>query len=207
MFGGYVDYLQGAWQWRLSYGQIRFDKNLPDVDMRNVLRSTGMPSAVAAADALSVSNRRAHYYSAGVVYDKGPLQVQLMLGKTKQESALFEDSSAGYGLLAYRFSALTPYFGYSRARSSAKSLTTGLPDVVPDFAALNAGVAAVMRQSHVDQRTLFLGARWDVQPNVALKIQWDRVRGVPDSIAYQQRETPAWNGQTNVLSLTLDFVF
>lgn len=205
VFGGYADYQQGAWQWRLSYAQIRFGHDFPIDELRGALHSTGVPSA--AADALSIVNRRAHYYSAGVVYDKGPVQAQLMLSRTTQESAIFESSSAGYGLLAYRFSALTPYLGFSRARSSARNLATGLPDVVPPFAALNAGVAAVMRQSHIDQSTLFAGLRWDVRPDVALKIQWDRVRGTPGSTALVTGETPAWNGRTNVLSLTLDFVF
>ncbi|MBI3149138.1 MAG: hypothetical protein HYZ17_11565 [Betaproteobacteria bacterium] len=207
MFGGYVDYLQGAWQWRLSYAQLRFRHDFPINEVRGGLRLTGVPSAIAAADALSVADRRAHYYSAGVVYDKGPVQAQLMFSRTTQESALFEGSSAGYGLLAYRVSSLTPYLGFSRVRSSANPLTTGLPDAVPPFAALNGGVAAIMRQTHVDQRTLFAGVRWDVRPNVAVKLQWDRVRGEPGSVAFQQGESPAWNGRTDVLSLTLDFVF
>lgn len=199
MLGGYADYVQGAWQWRLSYAQTRFRNGFPVDELLAGLRQAG---ASAAADELAVAGRQARFYSVGVVYDKGPLQAQLMLNRAKQESAALESSSAGYGLLAYRFSPLTPYLGFSRARSSARDLTTGLSD-----AALNAGVANVMRQSHVDQSTLFLGARWDVQPNLAFKVQWDRVRGVPGSVAYQQGETPAWNGRTNVLSLTLDFIF
>ncbi|MBI2308472.1 MAG: hypothetical protein HYU78_14300 [Rhodocyclales bacterium] len=207
IFGGYADYLQGAWQWRLSYAQLRYSHEIPFSEMREGLRLTGVPSAVAAADALSIVGQRAHFYSAGVVYDRGPVQAQLMLSRTMQESALFEDSSAGYGLLAYRFPSLTPYLGFSRARSSARHLATGLPDAVSQLAALNAGVAALMRQSHIDQHTFFVGVRWDVQSNVALKVQWDRVRGAPGSVAFQQAESPAWNGRTNVLSLTLDFVF
>lgn len=207
VLGGYVDYLSGAWRWRLSYAQLRFGNDFPVNEVRGGLRLTGVPSAVAAADALSVVDRRAHYYSAAAEYDKGPFRVQLMLSRTTQESAIFEEADAGYGLLAYRFSALTPYFGFSRARSSAKHLATGLPDAIPPFAALNAGVATIMRQSHVDQRTFFAGVRWDVQPNVALKIQWDRLRGESGSVMFQQRESQAWNGRTNVLSLTLDFVF
>lgn len=185
------------------YVQVRFRNGFPIDELLAGLRQAG---AGAAADALDVAGRRARYYSVGVV-DKGSLQAQLMLSHAEQESAALENSSAGYGLLAYRISALTPYLGFSRARSRARNLTTGLPDFVPLFAVLNAGVANLIRQSHADQSTLFLGARWDVQPNVALKVQWGRVRGVPDSVAYWQGETPAWNGRTNVLSLTLDFVF
>jgi hypothetical protein len=206
IFGGYVDYLQGAWQWRLSYAQMQFSQDFPVNKVRDALRLTGVPSAVAAADALTVADRRVHYYSAGVVYDKGPLQAQLMLGHTMHESAVFENISAGYGLVGYRMSSLTPYLGYSRAKSNRKNLSTGLSDDIAPFAAMNAGVVATMN-SHVDQGTFFLGARWDIQPNVAFKAQWDRVRGHADSVAFVQGEAAGWDGRTNVLSLTLDFVF
>lgn len=207
IFGTRVDYRQNAWQWRLSYSQLRFQNDFPVNTVRGALRSTGLPGAVAAADAFVVGGKRAHFYSAGATYDKGPLQAQLMFSRTTHESAIFENSVAAYGLLAYRFSSATPYVGFSRARSGRKNVTTGLPGTLPSFAVLNEHVAGIMRQSHVDQHTFFAGLRWDIRPDVAVKIQWDALRGKPESTAFVQSETPAWNGRTNVLSLSLDFVF
>jgi hypothetical protein len=49
-------------------------------------------------------------------------------------------------------------------------MTTGDP--------LNNSVATyVMQDSHSDQKTTIAGLRWDVARNVALKAQWDGIRG------------------------------
>ena len=64
-----------------------------------------------------------------------------------------------------------------------------------------------MVASAVDQRTYTLGMRWDVQRNVAIKAQWDAIRGTPASIFPFQNVKPGWNGRTDVVSLTLDFIF
>jgi hypothetical protein len=64
-----------------------------------------------------------------------------------------------------------------------------------------------MLASAVDQLTYTLGARWDLQPNVALKLQWDAIRGHAGSHFPYARADSEWNGRTDVLSLSLDFVF
>jgi len=57
------------------------------------------------------------------------------------------------------------------------------------------------------QHTTILGARWDVAHNIALKVQWDAVRGDPSSIFPYRREQPDWQGKMDVFSVTMDFVF
>ena len=64
-----------------------------------------------------------------------------------------------------------------------------------------------MRASTSDQQTYTLGMRWDVRQNMALKMQWDAIRGKPDSRFPFATSKPGWNGRTNVMSLSLDFVF
>lgn len=64
-----------------------------------------------------------------------------------------------------------------------------------------------MADGRADQSTTSLGARWDVVRNVALKAQWDHIDGEPESIFPYRRETKAWTGNMDVLSLTMDFVF
>ncbi len=60
---------------------------------------------------------------------------------------------------------------------------------------------------HTDQSTVFVGIRWDFAANMALKAQYDAIRGSAESVFPYQRATPDWNGRTKVLSLALDFVF
>jgi len=64
-----------------------------------------------------------------------------------------------------------------------------------------------MDKSHADQNTGILGVRWDVARNVALKAQWDVVRGEPKSTFPYRAETKNWSGKMDVFSVTMDFVF
>lgn len=198
MSGGHLDYQQGAWQWRLGYAQIRFDKDLPIEPLHALLRGFG---AVGTSEALSVSGKTSRFYSAGVVYDSGPLQLELMLSRTRQESAIFEHSHAGYLIAGYRLGELTPFAGYTWMKSSPKHLSSGLGP------AIDATVAGVMADSHSDQHTNFAGLRWDFRRNTALKIQVDAIRGTPQSIFSTRREKSDYGGRMNIYSLALDFVF
>ncbi|MFZ2854326.1 MAG: porin [Rhodocyclaceae bacterium] len=206
MTGVHLDYQIGAWSARLGYSTIRFNHDLPVGDLVDALSASGVPMAQDAARQLSVAGKRSHFYSLGIVYDKGAFQSQLMLSRTRQESRIFENSRAGYLLAGYRVQQVTPFLGYSWVNSTPRQLTTGLPNV-PPLNQLNAALAATLADSHSRQSTIFVGARWDVQRNIALKAQLDVVRGTPASIFPVRWEKPGWNGRTNVLSLTMDVVF
>ena len=212
MTGAYVDYLQGAWLWRASYAQIRFNHEFPSpVDLlRNSLTAasiaTGIGAAQNAANELSLDGQAGRFYSIGAVYDGGPLQVQAILSRIRQDSVALENSRAGMLVVGYRVGEVTPFTGYSWVKSDAKHLSTGLPNVGV-LTQINSGVASVMADSHSDQRTTTLGLRWDFRRNMALKVQADAIRGTPESIFPYRKESTRWNGHTNVLSTTLDFIF
>ena len=212
MNGGYLEYQQSAWMWRASYGQIRFNHELPPpVDqLRNALiaasGATGIAAAQTAADELSLTGRRGRFYSVGAVYDSGPLQAHAMLSRIRHNSVAFENSRSGMLIVGYRVGEVTPFAGYSWVRSNAKQLDTGLPNAGA-LALINSSVAAVLADSHSDQATTTLGLRWDFRRNTALKLQADAIRGSPRSIFPYRRETASWNEHTNVLSVALDFIF
>jgi hypothetical protein len=198
MSGVHLDYLSGAWQWRASYAHLRFEQGLPIPDLFNPLRAF-YPDV---ANSLDVAGKLSRFYSLGAVYDSGPWQAHLMLSRIRQESDFYENGQAGYLLAGYRMSEFTPYLGYSWWKTSPKSMNRVL--AVP---ALNAAVVDLMKQSHCDQHTATLGVRWDFREDMDLKLQWDQIRGKASSIFPVRDEKPGWNGNTNVLSLTLDFIF
>lgn len=198
MSGGYVDFQKGDWQWRVSYADIRFKNDLPLADLMAALNASG---ASQAANELSVANKLASFYSVGVAYDSGPIQLQLMLGRTQQESAIFENATSGYLISGYRISEVTPFAGYSWVKSDSRELSVAVPPM------LSATVASVMADSHADQHTFILGARWDVYRNMALKAQLDFVRGTAQSIFPYRQEKPGFDGSMNVMSLAMDFIF
>jgi hypothetical protein len=195
--GGIVlDYLTGPWQFRANAARIRFSSDMNITFLTNPLRLTGVPSAIAVADALTIKDTETRYYSFGVVYDQGPLQVQGMLNRIRHGTSFFANSHAGYLLAGYRFGSVTPFAGVSWWKTQARSFAAGFPDVERFTAS-----------GLTDRKTLSLGARWDLRTNMALKFQWDAVRGDAASKFGYARTDEAWNGKTNVLSIVLDFVF
>ena len=194
MVGGFLEYQVDAWLVRASYANIQFRHDLPISAVMQKIIGRGTTSAEAAF--LATRNTRTHYYSVGVVYDQGPWQAQLMLNHIEQGSNALESSDGGYLLAGYRVFQVTPYLGYSWVRSRQH----GQP--------LNALAAYVMADSHSEQHTMFLGVRWDVAKNVALKAQWDSIRGDSTSIfPYRQDRRAQWDGNMDVFSMTMDFVF
>lgn len=197
LMGAYLEYQSGAWLLRGSYANIRFNSDLPIADNFYAL----VPGLLSLNDAraslayLETDGTRSHYYSLGLVYDRGPWQFQLMLNSVDQGSRAFENSRAGYLLAGYRIASVTPYIGYSHVDSTRRSATP------------LAGVAAVQADSRTQQGTVIVGARWDALTNLAFKVQWDGIRGDRSSLFPYRREQADWNGRMDVFTLTMDFVF
>lgn len=200
--GGYLDYLKGPWQVRLSHTEVRFANETPTDAL---LRSNGDPLAglpyLALVPEMAMANKKARFRSLGLVFEDGPLNVQLMFNKIRHQSPAYADAAAAYGLVAYRWDRLTPYMGVSRSRSDRETLPSG---PVP---AVDAITQSLVAQSYTDQTTYTLGTRWDWQKNLALKTQVDWVRGHPDSLFLFKATQPDWTGRMTVFSLALDFVF
>jgi len=204
--GGYFDYQTTLWQWRLSYFQLRLHDESPALPLLNALESTPFPQAHSVATDLSTIDKTVKYFSLGLVYDDGPLQSQLLLSKTCFDTSFFENNRAGSFLVSYQLGAFRPFFGFSWIKSTPKYIDTGLPPM-PPLSDLDNAIHMVMRDSHADQHTFTLGGRWDFLDNMALKFQWDGIRGKPNSIWPYRWEIPSWSGHTNIFSLALDFVF
>lgn len=197
MVGGYLDYQLSSWQFRLSYANIKFKNSLPIAQDFHALPAALLSAGEVRSSLkyLDTADTRSHYYSFGLVYDDGPWQFQFMLNHVEQGSSAFQSSDAGYLLAGYRVGSVTPFIGYSRVKSHSRGNT------------MNWAVARIMDDSRSDQGTVMVGARWDVARNIALKAQWDGIRGDASSVFPYRRETARWSGKMDVFSLTMDFVF
>jgi hypothetical protein len=196
LLGGYLEYRGGAWQLRYSHAQSRFKHTLPTDEL------LGFPY-LALVPEMDMAGQWARFASLGLVYDDGPLSLQLMLNRIKQDSPAYEDSRAGYLLAAYRLGDFTPYLGFSRSLTRPEALPlTGNP--ILDFA-----TRSLVAQTRVDQHSYTLGGRWDIRKNLALKAQLDWIRGDPDATFLFKFKTgdKRWDGDMTVYSLALDFVF
>ena len=200
--GGYLEYLAGPWQARVSHARVRFNHEMPTDDL---VRLSGDPLGgtpyLSLVPEMALKDKWAHFTSVGLVYDAGPLNAQLMLNHITHDGVAYADSKAAYALVAYRLGAVTPYIGISRSFTQAEPLPAS------GLALVDALTVSLVSQSYVDQHTVTLGARWDFQKNLALKAQLDRIEGQPSSKFLVKNPLPAWDGRMSVFSLSLDFVF
>lgn len=222
LHGGIIDYVIGPWQFRFSAADARYSRDIETSEVMQLTDAlyatadlTGITEARTAADGLATKGAHSYYYSLGATYDNGPIQIQAAANQITTDTDIFQNSRAGYLLAGYRIKEVTPYIGISRWISTPKNLVTGLPDTLTipggaiDLSELNQGYQTTLDASGVNQTTYTLGARWDVFPNIALKFQWDAIRGTEDSInPYAGAQARiGWAGRTDVISTTLDFTF
>lgn len=200
--GGYLDFRRNDWQFRLSHAEVRFNHETPTDQL---LQQFGDPLAgtpyLSLVPDMAMQDSWAHFSSIGLVFDRGPLNLQLMLNQIRQDSPAYADSKAGYLQAAYRLGSVTPYLGVSR------SLTHKDPLPASPIPGIDALTLTLVSQSYMDQFTYTLGARWDLARNLAMKAQVDWVRGEADSLFLFKNATPDWDGDMTVISLALDFVF
>lgn len=216
LFGGHLDYFTGSWQFRLAHAEARFSSHEAPLNAlinqfigTDPFLSTLIPVPInltALIPELSMVRKTSKFDSFGVVYDKGPLLVQMMLGRIRHESASYEDSHAGFVTAAYRIGKLTPYLGYSKATSKASKIST-TPTTAWGPLLVQIVSSELTPSTHMDQHTYTIGARWDFRQNWALKAQYDSVRGDQRSNILFRGTDNHWNGRMKVLSITLDFAF
>ncbi|WP_432377241.1 hypothetical protein [Duganella sp. P38] len=160
-----------------------------------------------------VAHKHVRVMTASLSYDPGNWFMMAEIGRMQADSYL-GDKTAGYLSAGYRYRALTPYLLYSRSRPNGATTMAGLDlDAVPAQrapagAALNAGLnrllAAIPRQ-----HTVGAGLRWDLRPDYALKLQYDRITPEPGSTGTFINVQPGFRaGQpVTVLTAALDLVF
>ena len=166
-------------------------------------------------DSFSPSMFITRYAALGLSWDVSPWQLQAELSRI---TGNFESSSAwyGYASVARRFEDLTFFTMIGRARASRAPVpdpqwTAALTPIVgPATAAgaqaLGADIAGQYNSSRENQGSLSFGARWDINAQIALKLQYDAVRVNAYGGGLWGFNTPAPH-RANVLSAGMDFVF
>ena len=201
----------GATTMRLSAFKANLDVNIVR-DLLDAFRPFG-PQGVAIADKYDVINKRTAGFALGVNYDPGNWFLMAEGGRMSSDS-FFSTSYGAYISSGLRSGAFTPYVAYAYTRGEQfkdeKGLTlTGLPPQYAQVGAqLNYGLGQLLDSIAV-QSNLSAGVRWDFRPDMALKIQYERVTPRKGSRGTLRNATPAFqSGRTvNVTSAVLDFVF
>ena len=190
----------------------------PLLDGLSSLSTLPVPQVAAQAAALrsqlDFAGSHATYATAAFSYELQDWQWSAEYAhETGHPAVRFDAAYAGVGR---RFGPVTLFGGVSRIHSAQRnfdvsSWSAALAPVIGAAGAqqaqyLGAAAAFASDMSAANQRTLSLGARWDVHPQLALKFEWDAVRiGTGGGRLWANATAEA--GHANVASLVLDFVF
>ena len=166
-------------------------------------------------DSFSPSMFITRYAALGASWDANPWQLQAELSRI---TGNFESSSAwyGYASVARRVDDFTFFTMVGRARASRAPVpepqwTAALTPIVgPASAAaaqaLGTDIAGQYNASRENQASVSLGARWDVNAQVALKLQYDAIHVNAYGGSLWGYNTPAPH-HANVLGASMDFIF
>lgn len=211
MFGGYLEYQNQHWQFRAGYARLKFNNEFPQMqDLAYALSSPTLqyfdPNAAALADKILFKSKTIDYLSAGIAYDNGPLQAQLMFSKLKSDLIALPPNYAGYATISYRLGQWTPYISYSAIRPSTSAPALNLPlGLDPRIDELAYAYRQVSEEQLADQTSLSLGLRYDFAEKMDLKFQIDHIRS-EQNLLLRNRQ-PGWDGRSTLFSITFDFIF
>lgn len=201
--------------------------NIRDAELTAVRSALGqvtqipLPTVAAQAkqllDAYVYENIHVKYLTLGVSYDRDNWVATAEIMRIRSNSGI-ASGRGGYFVIGRRFGDLTPYVGMSRLRSTdspysdpnwGQALMPLAPliglNTVQLTQVLGQQASATLNNNRIDQSTATLGVRWDVDPRMAVKAQWDRVRVRRDGGLLWQGQ--ASGGRANVLSVVVDFMF
>lgn len=203
ILGGHANYQIGNWWLRLGYSHYKLDEALDELQPFLAFMRNSNQTAAELADDIQLKNATGHHLVAGLVYDRGPVQVQLMFDRSKSDTLLFHDFYAGYATVSYRVGRLTPYLSFARVESDEASRDSGFPPGSP----IDQSVQALLENGRLDQHTTSFGIRYDLFQNAALKLQVDQLWAKEPTTTLMRDPDPDWDGRGTIVSATLDFVF
>ena len=180
--------------------------------MFNGFRQFG-PAGIAIADKYDVVDKRFTGYALGLNYDPG--KWFLMVEGGQKDGRSFIAKSVGmYASAGYRTGEFTPYVAYSMAAAKSPTTHPGLPlaGLPPPSAfvarQLNGGLDMLLK-TIASQSSVTAGVRWDFRPDMALKVQYERVTPRDGSRGTLINLEPGFQSgrPVHVTSAVLDFVF
>uniref|UniRef100_UPI00375387FE hypothetical protein n=1 Tax=Undibacterium sp. TaxID=1914977 RepID=UPI00375387FE len=156
---------------------------------------------------LTFKDKKIRYLSAGLVFDDGPIQAQLMLSRLNSQALSFNSNMAGFFTMAYRYKDWTPYFTYAKTRpAETKAVVTGLPLAVSPYVdQVEAGVQGFLKATRNEQRSRSIGFRYSLSQTSDIKFQIDMINNKERLIVRQA--APDWNGKGTIISCTYNFIF
>ncbi len=219
---------QGNWQFKLGYSHFRVASQPSTLGaILNSLEQVSTATAdtaigtegVALRRALSFKGANQRYLSLGFAYDGGGWFGQGEIGRVTAKPAILINADVAYLVIGYHFNALSPYLIYAYSTPFERPLQpqTDWGTLSPALESLQNAALRVSYGVRAEQKTLSLGLRWDLHPQIIVKGQWDYTRvepygymmwmaepEVPSLLEWHSIQKPA---EINLFTVSLDFVF
>ncbi|MBS1212003.1 MAG: hypothetical protein H6R26_619 [Proteobacteria bacterium] len=212
--GGSLAYEYESWRARLGYAHYRTQMEAEPLQplfaaLQDPLVNVAWPGASSLVKNLSNEGKHLHYMSIGLAYDDGTWLAQAEGSYIDSNLVVFPSVAAGYLSLGRRFGQVTVFSLLGIAKNSVDSVKVPpLQLPVPEVAALRATVDDLLKGNGVDEKSVSLGARWDVYENIALKAQWSHYwLGQNGTQLWVEPASGPTPDTVNVWSVGVDFLF
>lgn len=211
LLGSSIGWENDYWNIRFTYNQAKSQiENNTIRPLEQALQAAslaGWPAAAEYAD-LTIDNKMIRYYAAGMSYDKNDWLIQSELSIVDADSKLTSGTLSGYLSLGRKLGTVTPFIVGSWVKSRDDRLIMPTAPLA-SYNSLQHISQYVFNQFYAAQHTVSVGARWDIQPKVALKAQWDKtwVDEYGSLLLDRPNGAIAEKSQMDIFSVTVDFLF
>lgn len=211
LLGASLAWENDTWNLRITYNQAEANTQdnsiMPLEQALHQAALAGWPEAANYSD-LTVDGNKVRYYAASVSYDNANWLIQSELGSVNTGSLLTPGTVSGYLSVGRKLGAVTPFIVGAWVKTTDDRLIMPTPPVGA-YVPLQQTSQYVFNQFYAAQHTFSVGARWDVQPKVALKFQWDKtwVDEYGSFLLDKVDGAIAEKRQMDIFSISVDFLF
>lgn len=217
LWGASLTYESERWQLKSGFIRFRIDETPQTIEDLGLLASLTSPvvqdlwrQAGTYGAELGMAGRRIGFYSLGAAYDDNTWLLSGELGYLSSSWDPLRDTLTAYLSIGRRLGDLTPYLVLATASPLERETQVIAPAPAaredPTIAALYAGTLGLYDSANLDQHTLSLGVRWDLRPNLALKLQWDHVE-IERSALWWTGGALTHDTSAELLSASLSWIF
>lgn len=179
-FGGSLNLENLNWRISAGYAHTTLDSEFESLDnlvasLNNPVVGLFWPEASALSEKVATKGKDITFYSLGSSYEVNDWVLQAEIGYMDSEWELLIPIKSAYLSIGKQIGSYTPYLLIAKAESDGApfSVASPTPGSPADVNALYAGLEETLKLFLVDQKTVSLGFRKDLGPNLALKAQWD----------------------------------
>jgi hypothetical protein len=209
---------------RLRYGFFGMRSSLKNNKLEAVLplleqAAAAAPSLAGVAARLGAEDQWYYYHGFGLIWEHHPWTVTAERYVVMSSGDQFANDARGWYLsLQRQFGPLTPYFvaGYYKNQLDqridqllAASYTEFPAGLSPEIDQLRQIAGIAIEEMGVRETTWTIGIRWDVLPDVAVKLEQQRFRFMNDSTGHMLPIEGYGNSadRANLTTLVVDMVF